>query len=122
MFDRFETPSLQRECAILDHVEYHLDGPGALHHLEALCAIDGIDVIQWVPGSGEAEEQDWTWLYERIDALGKGQILWKDQAAVKRIWRTFRSRKLFFSTRAESADDAERFLHELGDSGAKESV
>lgn len=113
MFREFEVPCLHRECDVLDQVEYHLDGPDAIRHLEALCGTEGIDIIQWVPGSGEAETQDWTWLYERIDALGKGQILWKDQETVKRMWRTFRSRRLFFCTRAESPEQAARFLDEL---------
>ena len=119
MFRAFEAPCLARECAILDHAEYHLDGPDAIRHLEALCEIDGIDIIQWVPGTGN-EGRDWTWLYERIDALGKGQILGGGRERIKQRWRAFRSRRLFFTTGAESPDDAERFLDEL--SGVVESA
>ena len=31
--------------------------------------------MQWVPGAGEAQEQDWMWLYEQFHRWGKGQIL-----------------------------------------------
>ena len=40
-FVEFGLPYLKREIARLDHVEYHLDGPGNLTHLETICAPKG---------------------------------------------------------------------------------
>ncbi|MBD3316959.1 MAG: hypothetical protein GF344_14315, partial [Chitinivibrionales bacterium] len=71
MVDQFLIPSLRREVAVMDHAMYHLDGPEAIRHLEAVCSIDKIDMIQFVPGAGN-ERRDWTWLFDKIDALGKG--------------------------------------------------
>ncbi|MDP6380638.1 MAG: hypothetical protein QF662_04760, partial [Phycisphaerae bacterium] len=64
MFSEFALPYLRREMAHLDASEYHLDGPDALKHLEALSAIERLDIIQWVPGAGRAATQDWTQLHE----------------------------------------------------------
>ncbi len=52
MFDEFALPSLKHEIASLDASLYHLDGPGALPHLETLCGITRLDIIQWMPGEG----------------------------------------------------------------------
>jgi hypothetical protein len=91
MFRRFELPSLRNECAGLDAAEYHLDGPGAIRHLEAVCEIDTIKIIQWVPGAGAPAKQDWTDLFDRIDRLGKGQLRGGSLEAVTRLWQRYRS-------------------------------
>jgi 5-methyltetrahydrofolate--homocysteine methyltransferase len=104
MFHTFELPSLTKEIASTDASIYHLDGPDALHHVESLCAIDGLDMIQWMPGEGYYDD-DWSELNSRIDALGKGQIFqsyYKLTAAdIERIWETYSSRKLFFHVSPE---------------------
>jgi len=114
MFREFGIPSLEHEVRKISAAEYHLDGPGALRHLEAICAIDKISVIQWQPGSGNAAEQDWTELYRRIDRLGKGQILFgQDLDTIKKMWREFKSRRLFFQLKVSSRREAEKWLAEL---------
>jgi hypothetical protein len=104
MFNEFELPSLTREIGSTDASIYHLDGPGALQHTESLCAIEKLDMIQWMPGEGRYDD-DWSALNAKIDALGKGQIFqpyYKLAAAdIERIWDTFRSRKLFFQVSPE---------------------
>jgi 5-methyltetrahydrofolate--homocysteine methyltransferase len=104
MFGKFEVPSLAKEVAGVDASVYHLDGPDALKHLEGLCAIDRLDMIQWMPGEGHYDD-DWRELNSRIDSLGKGQIFqsyYKLSAAdMERIWETYGSRKLFFQVRPE---------------------
>ena len=43
-----------------------MDGIGQIPHLDSLLKIDGIKGIQWVPGSGAPEEQNWDDLLTRI--------------------------------------------------------
>jgi 5-methyltetrahydrofolate--homocysteine methyltransferase len=113
MFREFALPYLAREMQRLDAVEYHLDGPGAIQHLEALCEIPELDLVQWVPGAGEGEGRDWTELYDRIDALGKGQLRGADVARAESVWRKYRSRKIYFRLRAESRAQVEDCLGRL---------
>jgi len=113
MFDEFQIPFLKKESELLDATEYHLDGPDAIKHLESLCAVKGLDIIQWVCGAGEAQEQNWWELYRRIDSLGKGQILGGNHERIKTIWNELSSRKLFFVTGASSREEAEAFLAEM---------
>jgi signal transduction histidine kinase len=108
MFDDLGRPSLEKEIAGLDASLYHLDGPDALQHVESLCAIDRLDMIQWMPGAGHYDD-DWSALNAKIDRLGKGQIFQSyhklSAADIGRIWDTFSSRKLFFHVDAATAAD-----------------
>lgn len=113
MFREFAVPYLRNEMKRFAGVEYHLDGPDAVRHLEALCEIDELDVVQWVPGSGKGEEQDWTLLYDRIDRLGKGQIRGGGPADARRVWRRYANRRLFFSLSATSRAEVEDCLAQL---------
>ncbi|MBT3272984.1 MAG: hypothetical protein HN368_07510 [Spirochaetales bacterium] len=104
MFRTFESLSLDKEIAGTSASIYHLDGPDALQHLENICAIDRLDMIQWMPGEGYYEN-DWSELNSRIDSLGKGQIFqpyYKQSAAdIEQIWETYGSLKLFFQVSPE---------------------
>ncbi|MDD5705025.1 MAG: hypothetical protein PHR35_03810 [Kiritimatiellae bacterium] len=113
MFREFVVPYLTREIRRLDSVEYHLDGPGAIKHLEALCEIRELDLVQWVPGAGQGEQRDWTALFDRIDALGKGQLRWGRADTAKHLWQKYRTRKLFFNLQAQSRAEIEDCLAEL---------
>jgi hypothetical protein len=72
MFREFVLPILSRQAAGLDVATYHLDGPGAIRHLEALCEIPNLRNIQWVPGAGNTHRvADWLDLYRRMLDLGR---------------------------------------------------
>jgi hypothetical protein len=108
LFERFELPSLAHELAGLDASIYHLDGPGAIRHLEAICSLEKLDMIQWVPGAGQ-DDKDWSDLRRRIDELGKGQIYQASAnlgaSEVKTVWESFSSRKLYFQVSADVHDE-----------------
>jgi len=72
MFEEFFLPNIERECAHMDRVIYHLDGPGALRYLDRLLEMPGIHAIQWVPGAGRDGWRRWVDVYRRIQQAGKG--------------------------------------------------
>ncbi|MDD5458039.1 MAG: hypothetical protein PHF37_01400 [Phycisphaerae bacterium] len=119
MFREFEVSCLKREIKSLDASTYHLDGPDAIVHLPAICEIEGIDVIQWQPGAGEAAEKDWTCLHKKIDLLGKGQVFGgggipiRDYEIVRKMRQQLDCRKLFFVAEASSQKQAQNFLEQL---------
>ncbi|MFH1476348.1 MAG: hypothetical protein ABIH24_02485 [Verrucomicrobiota bacterium] len=110
-FDEFALPYLKKEIERLDAVEYHLDGPGNIIHAESICSIDKIGVVQWVAGAGN-ERKDWTWLYEKINALGKG--LWLGAASPEEavsLWKKYaNSGRMILGVHAETHDDVLRYL------------
>ena len=54
-------PSLQQQCQKLDYTLYHLDGPDAIKHLDALMEIEELDALQWTPGAGKPDGGDELW-------------------------------------------------------------
>jgi len=68
----FIIPALAEEAAFVDHCVYHLDGPGALPHLDNILAIPDIDVVQWVSGAGQKPMWQWLEVLKRCQAAGKG--------------------------------------------------
>ncbi len=64
-------PELAREWAWLDHSLYHLDGPGAIRHLDSLLAAPDLNGIQWVPGANSGPATRWIPLLKRIQSAGK---------------------------------------------------
>lgn len=71
MFREAILPSIRRE---MDHMQYslfHLDGPGALKHLDTLLELDSLDGIQWVYGAGAGPALRWLDVYRRIQDAGK---------------------------------------------------
>ena len=73
MFDKTVLPSLKREMAYLDRSIFHLDGPGAIQHLDALLACEDLHAVQWVWGAGNepGSRPEWIKLYQRVQAAGK---------------------------------------------------
>jgi len=72
MFAEFFLDGIRRECQHLDRSIYHLDGPAALRHLDALLAIPELHAIQWVYGAGNEGYERWVPVYRRIQQAGKG--------------------------------------------------
>lgn len=118
MFREFVLPCLHHEARLVDAMEYHLDGPGAVQHIEALAEIDRLDMICFVSGSGN-ETMDCTSIHRKIDDLGRGQSFGGTHEQIKRMWQEYKSKKLIFYTSASSRADAERFTDELDSLGGK---
>jgi hypothetical protein len=70
-FKRFLPYLLERAC-YADRAIYHLDGPGALAHLDTLLGLPELDAIQWEPGAGGGSFLNWIPVMQRIQAAGKG--------------------------------------------------
>ena len=71
MFEEFVRPELEASCRKLDHAFYHLDGVGALPHLDALLSMPALKGVQWVPGAGKEQGEAWPDVYRKILNAGK---------------------------------------------------
>ena len=60
-FRRFVQPYIRQQCQWLDYSLYHLDGVGAIRHLDALLEIEELDALQWTPGVGQPQGGDPCW-------------------------------------------------------------
>ena len=75
-FREFVQPSLRRQCEILDHSLYHLDGPDAIRHLDAILEVEELDALQFTAGAGQTPPSDpkWDSIHDKVKAAGK--CLW----------------------------------------------
>ncbi|MBR3504536.1 MAG: hypothetical protein IKO07_09915 [Clostridia bacterium] len=71
MFDEFVDPYLRQTSDTLGHSLYHLDGKGALVHLDKILAIDRIEAVQWQPGDGAGFGYKWIDVYRKIRNAGR---------------------------------------------------
>ncbi|MDD3243556.1 MAG: trimethylamine corrinoid protein 2 [Eubacteriales bacterium] len=78
-FRRFTQPSLAAQCAVLDHAIYHLDGPDAIRHVDALMEIDRLAGIQWTSGAGNPDGLDARWyepIFDKVRGAGKNLLIY----------------------------------------------
>ena len=97
--------SLKEQTEKLDYVLYHLDGPGAVKHLDALMEIEGINALQWTPGDTgpDGTWEEWYGIYDKVVTAGKS--LWIKVYSggfedwirnMERIVKRYGSARLFF--------------------------
>lgn len=68
--------SLRTQAKKLDNALYHLDGPDAIKHMDAIMEIEEIDALQWTSGdyNPDGTFEQWYPIYDKAVAAGKG--LW----------------------------------------------
>ncbi len=90
----YVVPTLELEMTPFERSIFHLDGPQALHHLDLVLQLPGLNAVQWVYGAGQGRASDWLDVYRQCRQAGKAiQVL------------------------AEDTEDALNVLRELGPDG-----
>lgn len=118
-FRTYIQPSLKFQADKIDHVLYHLDGPAAIKHMDALMEIDGIDALQWTSGDAgpDGTLPDWDVIYDKAIAAGKS--IWVKVYSgefedwiknVDRIVKKYGSHSLFLLFPEMSLEQAEYLL------------
>jgi methanogenic corrinoid protein MtbC1 len=127
MFEQFVMPDLIACCERIDHAFYHLDGRGELPHLDMLLSIDRLRGIQWIPGAGQPEPQEWLPLLQHIRRSGKLNQVFVTPEGARKIVREIGGKGFVFCIEAYMAvEDAEAFLkvlevEDVGEIGAAAS-
>jgi len=111
-FRRALLPALIGELQYLDVSIYHLDGPGALRHLDTLLELDELNGIQWVYGAGNGPAANWIDLYQKIQAAGKClQLLADDLDDAKTVCEQLRPEGVWICAGGGyTRDEAQAFL------------
>lgn len=119
-FRAFDVPFLEDLCGRLTYALYHLDGPGAVQHAPALCEIEQLNAIQWIPGAGapggdtgRGGMHHWLDLLRQIQAAGKGLELYVHPEEAVSLAAELRPQGLLMKTYAGSRADAERLLERI---------
>lgn len=120
-FREFDAAALARMADGMPCCMYHLDGPGAIVHLDALLEIENLRAIQWIPGSGSpgggwpAEPGGmlhWLPMLRRIQAAGKGIEIYVNPADVRPLMDALAPEGLLLKVMCASADVARGLVRE----------
>lgn len=106
MFKEFFLPYVQAQARWLDHSIYHLDGPGALHHLDLLLDIPELDAIQWEPGEGARPMSRWIPVLRCIQASGKRLFCFVEADEVLTLMRALLPEGVMFRVECDTKEEA----------------
>lgn len=67
---------ISEQLNLAPYSQYHLDGSGALQHLDALLDIPHLNAIQWVPGSGREAIMQWIPVIKKIQDAKKAALIY----------------------------------------------
>lgn len=76
--DAFETtflPDIARQAAAVGRALFHLDGPEAARHIDALLEAPSIQAIQFTPGDGSPSTRRWIDMFRKIQARGRSLLI-----------------------------------------------
>jgi 5-methyltetrahydrofolate--homocysteine methyltransferase len=118
-FREFVQPSLRKQCQKLDFSLYHLDGPDAIRHLEALMEIDELNALQWTAGAGQPDggSEKWYTIYDQVIAANKSLWVMLSDGGINdwlenadKLVKRYGPEKLYFLFPDMEEDDALRLI------------
>ncbi len=110
MFAEFFLPALVEQTEWVGRTIYHLDGPGAIRHLDSLLALPALTGIQWVPGAGQAPMREWIPLLQRIQGAGKRLVVACEPEEVRPLLTALRPEGIILSTTCPTVAAAEALV------------
>ena len=110
MFQKHFLPSIERQTHMVERTIYHLDGPDAITHLDALLELPEVNGIQWVPGAGAKPTVEWIPLMRRIQEADKLVYVYCNSKEVETLLKELRPEGLMLTTSCSSVEEAEELL------------
>lgn len=113
MFKRFFLTEIEEEVRWLDRSIYHLDGPQAVRHLDALLSIEKLDAIQFVYGAGAGPATKWLQVYKRIQDAGKNMHVSLEPHEIGAFMEALRPEGVMLCTWAETEEHADALIAQV---------
>jgi hypothetical protein len=111
MYQEFVLPHVIDMVDAMEYPLYHLDGTGALPHLDLLLEISRLKVIQWVPGAGKESISEWYEVIKRILNAKKSVQIFAKAEEVEDIIKNLGTRGILITVSAD-ATEAERLAEQ----------
>jgi len=64
-------PDIQHQARLAGRAVFHLDGPDAARHIDALLEVPELQAIQFTPGDGRPSAMRWVEMFRRIQAADR---------------------------------------------------
>lgn len=74
-FEDIFLPDIARQAATVGRAVFHLDGPGAARHIDALLEAPDIQAIQFTPGAGAPSALAWVDMFRKIQQRGRSLLV-----------------------------------------------
>ena len=113
MFDEVFLSGIIRECENAEASIYHLDGPGALRHLDSLLEIESLNAIQWIWGAGNGRSSDWLEVFQKCQKAGKGLQINVEMDEIDVLMENLRPEGVWMRIATPSRDEAEFALERI---------
>ncbi|MGD8244224.1 MAG: hypothetical protein PVI63_03415 [Anaerolineae bacterium] len=113
MFEEFFLPTIEQQTHWVERTVYHLDGPGAIRHLDLLLSLPELDCIQWIPGAGAPPVSRWIRLLRRIQSKGKLIQLYCEPWEVEVLLSHLEPEGLLLTTSCRSEEQAKDLLSKV---------
>jgi hypothetical protein len=110
LFNKLIKPMVEELSAWLNKPMYHLDGPGAIRHLDALLSILDLGGIQWVPGAGAPPPIEWMPVLKKIQSAGKRLHIEVAPSDVEKAIKCLKPEGLFLSVSCDTKEEAMKVL------------
>ncbi len=111
MFDEYFLPFIAEQTEMVPRTIYHLDGKGAVRHLESLLTLPRLNGLQWVPGAGTQPAVEWIPLLQRIQEAGKLVYVYCAPEHVEKLLKELNPEGLMLVVLGcQSPDEAEKLL------------
>jgi len=113
MFQSFFLPAIEQQTSWIGRTIFHLDGPQAIPHLDALLALPGLKGIQWVPTPDRPCPMDWIALLRRIQAGGKRVVTACDPDEVLPLLEALQPEGILLTTTCRTPAEADELVEAL---------
>jgi len=104
-------PAMERRADLAGRTIFHLDGPGALSHLDMILSLPFVDAIQALPGAGVSDVLEWLPVYHKIQKAGKALYVGNSvtEPEAHALLKALRPEGLMLPVSFDSRDAAYRF-------------
>jgi len=113
MFERFAVNDLERCAAWMGRVVYHLDGQEQIRVLDQILGVKGINLVQWTPVAGQPPTSAFIPELQRIQAAGKGLVLFPKAAELPTLLENLAPKGLHFCPVDVQTEDEARAIMRL---------
>ena len=114
MFERIFLPGIARQASWVERTIYHLDGPGAIRHLDSLLGLEDLGGIQWQPGAAGGPMLAWLDLLKRVQKAGKLLVVSCAAREVEPLLAQVRPEGLLISTSCTTPAEADALVRSVG--------
>lgn len=110
MYEELMAEEIEKETEYLDGSIYHLDGPGALKHLDRILKMPSLGGVQWVYGAGQPTASHWIPVIKKIQAAGKCVHIQVEPYELEIMLKEIEPEGVMYNITAKSEEEAEELM------------